>query len=346
MSAAGLHTGGRGITVAPLFDPWAYRRTRARYLVSRLLGATPAPLYDLAFVVPEPARGWILEAICRETAARFGGKTAFHYAIADPPPARAYFLAHYGLLPKFLKLNTAAWGAKLLVHYTHPRELTVGEEELVYAFNRATRVIAPNSAAVGLLRALGVQERRLAWIPAAADPALFEPHRRGLGAVGFSTAYYERKRPALVLELARRLPQRKFIMLGRRWREWPRFAELSELPNFEYVEAPYSEYPRHYARMDVFVSPGVLEGGPIPLIEAMMCNAAPVASATGFAPDIIRHGDNGFLFDPQAPAERVAELIEQAYRLGADVRRTVEHLSWENYAARLRAMLGVADPVL
>jgi glycosyltransferase involved in cell wall biosynthesis len=80
----------------------------------------------------------------------------------------------------------------------------------------------------------------------------------------------------------------------------------------------------------------VLEGGPIPLLETMMCNAVPVASRTGFAPDLIRHGENGFLFDVEAGASTIAPLIDSAFALDdTDVRATVLDYSWDRFAQRI-----------
>ncbi|MBV9273909.1 MAG: glycosyltransferase, partial [Verrucomicrobia bacterium] len=153
------------------------------------------------------------------------------------------------------------------------------------------------------------------------------------------TAFYERKNPDLILELVKALPSRSFILIGRNWNQYPRFPELNELSNFEYVDIPYSEYPKYYEKMSVFVSASNLEGGPIPLIEAMMSNIVPVASRTGFAPDLIKHGRNGFLFDVGSPVKLIADLITQAFALQTDIRDTVEHLSWRNFSLQINALM-------
>ena len=143
----------------------------------------------------------------------------------------------------------------------------------------------------------------------------------------------------MVLEVARRLPHRRVVLLGKGWDRYPRFAELCALPNCVYVDAPYEAYSVHYARMSVFVSVSRLEGGPIPLLEAMMSNAVPVASRTGFAPDIIEPGRNGFLFDVDAAPEEVCRLVEQALTLDADVAATVRDCDWDGFAARVRVAI-------
>ncbi|MBI3315358.1 MAG: methyltransferase domain-containing protein [Candidatus Omnitrophica bacterium] len=310
------------------------------------------PPYNLVFVFKKQASGWILEGICREIARYFPGKTRTYFMDArEPlPPAKNYFFSHYSFLPECLKFHPTVWGGKIFVFHTHPKEVDAFKTmNYVYAFNQCEKVVCMNSRSVRSLQSQGVKPEKLAVVLGGADPHLFQPHERNGGAVGFSTAYYPRKSPDLILEIVRSMPHRKFVLLGppgsdegsrhRKWNCYKRFNELLSLKNFSYVEVPYSEYPKYYAGMDVFVSASKLEGGPIPLIETMMCNSVPVVSRTGFAPDIIRDGENGFLFDVESSAEEVAALIEKAYQLKADIRQTVEHLSWENCSLQIQRLL-------
>jgi glycosyltransferase involved in cell wall biosynthesis len=135
-----------------------------------------------------------------------------------------------------------------------------------------------------------------------------------------------------LLELLELLPHRQFTLVGRHWERYALFERMKMAANFRYLTVPYREYPRYYAEFDVFLSMSTLEGGPIPLLEAMMANAVPVSSYTGFGPDLIRHGENGYLFPPDAQAEEVADLLEAAFTLEADVRASVVEYSWDNFS--------------
>ena len=298
---------------------------------------------DLVFVIYPGNKGWILDAICREIAKFFPGKASFHYAFDDYlPAAKAYFFSHYSLLPLCLKKYPWIEKSQLLVYYTHPKSLEsdgITDEELYGSMNRASKIICMCSEFVDFLKTKGVRADLLTYVLGGADPQLFSGHVRGSGKVGFSTAYYARKSPDLVLEVIRSMPHRQFLLLGKRWHEYEKFSELENLENFSYIEAPYTEYPRYYSEVDVFVSPAKLEGGPISLIETMMCNAVPVASRTGFSPDLITHGENGFLFDVGSRADVVCDLIDQAFDLQTDIRSTVTHLSWENFSLGIQACL-------
>jgi glycosyltransferase involved in cell wall biosynthesis len=120
--------------------------------------------------------------------------------------------------------------------------------------------------------------------------------------------------------------------MGRGWNACPGFADLLRLPNFEYREGSYADYPAFYRELDVFVSLAALEGGPVPLVESMMSNVVPVATRTGFAPDLIHDGENGFLCEIDAPASAVASLVDRAFSSTADIRHTVEHLTWRRFS--------------
>jgi glycosyltransferase involved in cell wall biosynthesis len=320
---------------------WGFATSYARGLWRRIGGPRREPEYDLVFLVHSGWESWILTGICKEIERHSGLRCTYHaWPGAElPPPARAYFVSHYSLFPLLLREDPAFWTACSLVWYTHPDDHGVDDASMFWALRRASRVVAPCTAFRELLVDRGVSPEQAACVLGGADPALFPRHERGDGAVGFSTAFYARKAPDRVLEIVRAMPHRRFLMLGRNWSRYARWEELRALPNFEYVEVPYSEYPGYYQRMDVFVSPAVLEGGPIPVLEAMMSNAVPVASRTGFAPDLVRHGENGFLFDVDATTAEICGLIEQAFELRADVRETVRGYSWEAFTRELLALL-------
>ena len=88
-------------------------------------------------------------------------------------------------------------------------------------------------------------------------------------------------------------------------------------------------------KIDVFVSPSTLEGGPVPVLEAMLSNCFPIASKTGFCPDVISDGDNGFLFDIDAAYTEVMKLIELSDSKTVDVRQSALEHSWKNCSQKI-----------
>ena len=79
-----------------------------------------------------------------------------------------------------------------------------------------------------------------------ADPSAFRSKRRGRGRIAFVGACYERKSPDLMLEVIRRMPDCRFLLIGPSpeevenrmllWSNWGRFRELAELPNLQIDE--------------------------------------------------------------------------------------------------------------
>jgi len=298
------------------------------------------PELDLCMVIPDKSRGWILEAVCREIGTYFDGKWIISGAIDKLPTAKAYYFCHYHFYLTAIKKNPSLWNSRCVVWLTHPKDDDLGGPSALFALRKA-RIVTMCSMWRDYVLDLGFQPDRVTSIVGAANPDFFYSHQRGSRKVGFCTAYYERKSPHRILELVKSLPELDFALMGRNWEQYPGFDEMKRLPNFEYRVGSYDQYPAFYNELDVFVSLSDLEGGPIPLIEAMMSNVVPVATRTGFAPDVIEHGVNGYLCEVNEDIVKVASLVRKAIANRCDVRETVEYLSWRRFSERMQVELGL-----
>lgn len=312
----------------------AETRTATAWLKRLFQSPKKTTTESVCFFVPDKSRGWILEAACREITQRLDLPFVYEGNYKSIPEATAYYFCHYHFFLSALRINPWLAERNCVVWFTHPKEENFGDRGTIEALNKAT-VVTMCSRWRNFLIEKGLEASRVQTITGAADPEMFQSHTRGGGKVGFCSAYYERKLPDRILEIARSLPEYNFVLMGRKWDEYPRYAELIDLPNLEYREAAYKDYPGFYRELDVFVSASQLEGGPIPLLESMMSNVVPVASDTGFAPDVIEHGKNGFLFpSDESDVSRICDLVRQAMQLTGDIRKTVLAYNWENYAAQ------------
>ena len=70
--------------------------------------------------------------------------------------------------------------------------------------------------------------------------------------------------------------------------------------------------------IDVFVLPSRSEAFSNALLEAMACGCCPVGSRVGGMPELIKHGEHGFLFNPESPGELAEQLTKLA--LNPDLR--------------------------
>lgn len=301
--------------------------------IGKLFGQTqnPASRY-VCFFVPTKSKGWILEAVCNEIAQRLDSPSVFCENYKAMPKAAAYFFCHYHFYLSAIRINPWLKQENCVVWFTHPKDPEIGGPETIHALRDAS-VVTMCSKWRSLLIEKGLSPNKVTTIVGAANPDVFPTHTRSGGKVGFCTAYYERKKPERILQITQQLPEFDFVLLGRNWNEFPQFEELCSLENFEYREASYDQYPAFYRELDVFVSASQLEGGPIPLLESMMSNVVPVASDTGFAPDVIRHGENGFLYSAEEQDVTViTDLVRQAKKLTGDVRQSVLPFNWQSYA--------------
>lgn len=236
-----------------------------------------------------------------------------------------------------MRHNPKILNRKNIVMFTHPNwTFSFSESHVIWCLNKADKVICLNSKVQRELIAAGLDSRKTELIHIASDPDFFYKHERKTGAVGFCSAFGERKNPELVYQLVKNMPERKFYLIGRYWENYERYDEMKNMANFTYYnDEPYDTYPDLYTKIDVFISPSTLEGGPVPVLEAMLSNCFPIASKTGFCPDIISDGNNGFLFDVDADYSEVIRLIKLADSKIIDVRQTALEHSWKNCSQKI-----------
>jgi glycosyltransferase involved in cell wall biosynthesis len=104
---------------------------------------------------------------------------------------------------------------------------------------------------------------------------------------------------------------------------------------------PQEELPRYYRAADVFVMPSRYELFGLVMLEAMACGVPVVATKFGGPAEVIQHGENGLLVDPNdipALADAIAELLydpKKRERMGKQARLRVEEAySWRAVAQR------------
>lgn len=293
----------------------------------------------ITYVAREADKDWIFGAKVTRLA-KFSGlkaSTYFHDRLKDLPDSDGYFFVFHQYFYRAIRHNPKILKKKNIVMFTHPNwTFSFSKTHVIWCLNKADYIICLNSEVQKELIYLGLKAEKTVLMPIASDPNFFYPHERKTGTVGFCSAYGDRKNPEMVYNLVKHMPERHFYMIGRYWEKYEKYEELQSLPNFTYFDnEDYEKYPDLYNKIDIFISPSTLEGGPVPVLEAMLSNCFPIASKTGFCPDIIQHGKNGFLFDIDTPYTVVKELINQADKKSVDVRATAIAHSWENCSKKL-----------
>ncbi|MEL0457064.1 glycosyltransferase family 4 protein [Flavobacteriaceae bacterium SZ-1-7] len=305
-------------------------------LVSKFSASVSKEVNDVVFVARELDKKWIFGAKVRRLShySSLNAKTHYHNKLRNLPDADGYFFIYQNYFCRCIRSKPSILNKKNIVMFTHPNwDKKYSKTHVVWCLNKANYIICLNSEIKTYLTNLGVKPELLKVLHIGTSSKFFNSHERGKGDVGFCSSYHARKNPKLIYDIVKNMPDKTFHLIGQNWHNYDGFQDILSLPNFIYhKEIPYESYPEMYSKIDVFVSPSLLEGGPVPVLEAMMSNCVPVASKTGYCTDLINHGENGFLFDVNASYENVIPLIEKAFSLRANIRETVMPYTWENCA--------------
>lgn len=179
---------------------------------------------------------------------------------------------------------------------------------------------------------------RVALWPRGVDLDQFHPRRRrtnrfgGRTAVGYVGRLAAEKRVHLLAHAAK-IPDVQLVIAG----DGPRGRQVRRhLPDAAFLGfLSGAELGATVASLDVFVHTGRDETFCQAVQEALAAGVPVVAPASGGPLDLVRHGENGYLYPPDEPelmANAVAQLVsDPALRaeLAARARPSVEHRSWE-----------------
>jgi len=204
----------------------------------------------------------------------------------------------------------------------------------------------------------GVDPSRVAVIPNPVDADLFTPDhdKKAAEPTVVSVGRLVREKDPLTLVegfrlIAARVPGARFDIIGDGHLKGDVTAALRRYA----LERTVSLLPgRPDIRPDlrrawVFVLASVREASPNVILEAMSSELPIVASAVGGIPELVRHGENGFLFEPgdaQGLAERLGSLLVDAplrRRMGENGRsqvlqhHTMDHMVKETERVFLEA---------
>jgi glycosyltransferase involved in cell wall biosynthesis len=100
---------------------------------------------------------------------------------------------------------------------------------------------------------------------------------------------------------------------------------------------PHEKTPYLYALSDIFILPSLSENFPISILEAMSSELAVIATNVGGIPEMITHGEDGFLIQPMASEDIVNSVVtlirdgSLRREIGNNARENVKKkFNWEN----------------
>ena len=217
-----------------------------------------------------------------------------------------------------------------------------------YLSLRAPRVIAVNSrAAIRNAIALGAQASRLCLLPNVVDTDHFKfaarPERDTIRLLAVGRLV-EQKKLDLFLDVVARLRQRcrvpvRATVVGdgpQRARLERQAADLGLSPDVVEFRGVVPDMAPVYREADILVLTSDWEGTPNVVLEAMATGLAVVARRIGGVPEIVRHGETGFLLDTgdeDAMTNALLTLVGDAQLRTEMGRRAAQHVN-ANYSPR------------
>jgi glycosyltransferase involved in cell wall biosynthesis len=161
-----------------------------------------------------------------------------------------------------------------------------------------------------------------------------------------------RKSPELLLSIADRLDPAHyaFVFIGP---DWQPYATALQERGWTVIAPGLVPDPLQYRYLgegDIYLMLSRLEGGPLPLLETMGLGMWPICTPTGMAPDIIRHGENGFIVSPfdgkngDQIADEVSRLIRTLDRgtlhaARGPIRESTADRTWPNFKREMEQIM-------
>lgn len=121
---------------------------------------------------------------------------------------------------------------------------------------------------------------------AAIDPKRFNVVLNTNSKVVWVGTPVERKRPELVIELAKQFPETEFKIIGKNWTDSSYWSGIVNSNNLSYVEFDGPLTSEDLKDCRYFLMTSRIEGGPMPLMEALAAGLIPVSTDTGFVRDL------------------------------------------------------------
>jgi len=270
-----------------------------------------------------------------------------------PDILHAHYATSYGLLGSLLGWHTyviSSWGSDVTATSRLSRPL------LHFAYRRSDAACATSRFLAEATRPYVRPGQEITITPFGVDLARFPfraPPARDIVTIGAARFRLEAIYGLdVLLEAFARVggPQARLAIYGDGPTRAPLLARAGELGVADRVDlpgfVPHEQLPARLAELDLFAMPSIVpEAFGVAAVEASAIGLPVVASAVGGLPEVVRHGETGYLVPPgdiDALASRLRELVADhalRARLGTAGRAFVtECYDWTANAGRMAAL--------
>lgn len=293
-------------------------------------------------------RNWILGNLIRELHTRLPRHTRIWWIFSaflkgrrveqilsfPLPKSETYFFPFPSIFRNYLARNSTRFENKSIVLYTHnePELGDLGDQAKLLNKAFVTYFMNSRDAEVLISHGLSRDKTRVVFFGIDTECVKLGHQSRVERSVVLASRSGPRKGLELLPEVVRALPEWSFTLLGRNWENFIKDSGLKHFENFSYQELSKESRTKVFSQNQVFLSLSNLEGGPIPLIEAITLGLIPISTDTGFARDFIKDGENGFLLSTTPSVKEVKTAILNSSKIAPIESSQVNHLTWDRLA--------------
>jgi glycosyltransferase involved in cell wall biosynthesis len=247
-----------------------------------------------------------------------------------PLPKRAiYFFSYPTIFAKYYSMNPKRFYQRSMVLYPHNETEMGSVKDQVSLLNESFAVyfFCSRDAENLIANGLEPQKARLAYCAVDVDCIPSNMNQNPDNTVVLASRYSPRKGLKILPEIISSCPNLNFVALGRDWGQFIEDSGLAKLKNFEHHEFNLKSRNFFLSKASIFLSLSTLEGGPVPLIEAMSMGCRVVTTDTGFARDLIKDGVDGILLSNPPTVDEVVQALKRANNL--KIKPDVSWLTWD-----------------
>ena len=262
----------------------------------------------------------------------YAGKRKLEKYIRFPiPKAKAYFFSYPTIFRFYLEKNPKKFINNSLVLYPHNEPEMGSVSEQVDLLNKAHKVYFYCKQDAENLASRGLKSEKIVIANCAVDNdcVLDNKEIREEKTIILASKFGPRKGAELLPGIINKLPDWNFIVMGRGWGNFLKQEKLLNAPNLTYIQFNKKNRSKYFSKAKIFLSLSNLEGGPVPLIESMALGVIPISTSTGFAPEFIKDGTNGYLLPLNPNPDFIVSKIISVNKLTESPEFSVAHLTWD-----------------
>lgn len=299
-------------------------------------------------------RGWILEAIVRESASEIKEDIRVNL-ITSTKREKFNPINWITLLPRFnsekrlfihhqvLKhvdiptLTKSTRNRLLLTHFDPDNLVPLEVKNTITLWNR---ILVQNSRTKDLLMnsVPKIEERQVVVYFGAVNRDLYFPCnlKRNKSYILVVGDCKPRKNPQLLSQVIKSCPEIYFVIHGKHWENFLDIKNKEEYPNVEYLPFDKARNAALVREASLLLSLSQIEGGPIPILEALASGVRVICTDTGFARDIVG-AKQGVVLANEISVKEIVEILRDEFAQEPDNKQDLllGKLTWKEMAEKL-----------